>query len=144
MRQDLKAKQQECEHAVQGGQGFRQALIQTEGELKKLQEHIVHQNQSLQKSDAEIDRYRLAMEAKRQEMASYEIELRRESDDAVKQMKLACKEKYKRQIEHLEKNNAEIAQMRAQEIERNIREFHGKDLEVQAEKFELRLKTGFL
>ena len=98
----------------------------------------------LQKSDAEIDRYRLAMDAKRQEMAQLEIDLRREAEAAVKQMKITCKDKYKRQIEQIEKANAETAQLRAQEIERNVRELHAKDMEVQAEKFELRLKTGFL
>ena len=59
-------------------------------------------------------------------------------------MKTTCKEKFKRQIEHLENTNAESSQLRLKEIERNIRELHGKDLEVLSEKFELRLKTGFL
>lgn len=35
MRQDLKAKQAECETAVAGSQNYRTALIQTEGELRK-------------------------------------------------------------------------------------------------------------
>ena len=50
----------------------------------------------LQKSDAEIDRYRLAMDAKRQEMAQLEVDLRREAEQAVKQMKNLSKDKYKR------------------------------------------------
>ena len=77
-------------------------------------------------------------------MAQLEIDLRQEAEQAVKQMKSECKDKYKRQIEQIDKVNAETAQLRAQEVERNVRELHAKDMEVQAEKFELRLKTGFL
>ena len=40
--------------------------------------------------------------------------------------------------------NHENIQIRLQEAERNIKELHMKDMEVQAEKFELRLKSGYL
>ena len=44
----------------------------------------------------------------------------------------------------IEACNQENIQIRLHEAERNIRELHKKDMEVQAEKFELRLKSGYL
>ena len=52
----------EVEHAVEGGQGLRQALVHTEEEVKKLQGHVSELNQMLQKCDSEIDRHRLALD----------------------------------------------------------------------------------
>ena len=98
----------------------------------------------LQKSDVELDRYREAMEVKRQEMTQLEMDLRKEFESGLKQMKLTTKDKYKKQIEQIEKSNADTFQLRAQEIENNLRELHAKDMEVQIEKFEMRLRTSFL
>ena len=98
----------------------------------------------LQKSDVELDRYREAMEVKRREMTQLEMDLRKEFESGLKQMKLTTKDKYKKQIEQIEKSNADTFQLRAQEIENNLRELHAKDMEVQIEKFEMRLRTSFL
>ena len=65
---------------MQGGQGFRHALIQTENEVTKLQDQIAHLNMIIQKNDAEIDRYRGNAEQTRQDMINHEIDLRRETE----------------------------------------------------------------
>ena len=91
-----------------------------------------------------MDRYRQDLEQSRKETFEVETNLRRESEVSVKAMKTQCKEKYKKQIENLEAINTESLQVRIQEVERNVRELCRKDLEVQSEKFELRLKSGYI
>ena len=98
----------------------------------------------MQKSDAEIDRYRGNAEQTRQEMVNLEISLRREAEQGMSQVKAQVKDKYKQRIVQIEACNQENIQIRLHEAERNIRELHKKDIEVQAEKFELRLKSGYL
>ena len=47
MRQEIKKKQEECENAISGGQGYRQALLQTRVEVDKMQEQVANLNQML-------------------------------------------------------------------------------------------------
>ena len=68
----MRAKQKEIESAVEGGQGFRQAFLHREGELKKLQDHIDYLSQMLRKSDDEIERYRGHLEKARHESNTLE------------------------------------------------------------------------
>ena len=135
MRQEIKKKQEECEQALHGGHGYRQALIQTEGHVEKLQDKITSLNSMLEKSEAEIDRYRGQLEQARLDAANQEAKLKQEAIEAVKAVKAAQKEKSRRQIESLEALNKENMALRMQETHSMATELHKKDLEIIEEKF---------
>ena len=59
-------------------------------------------------------------------------------------MKKQCKEKFKDQLEQVEVLNAENVVQRVAQAEATQKELHKKDLEVQAQKFESRLRAYFL
>ena len=61
----------------------------------------------LQKSDAEMDRYRSDLELSRKETFEVEANLRKEAEASVKDTKTQTKEKYKKQIENIEAVNTE-------------------------------------
>lgn len=61
----------------------------------------------LEKSDAEMDRYRQAMDLNRQDTAHMEASLRREAHEAVNQMKTHCKQKYASRLQELDTANTE-------------------------------------
>ena len=96
MRQEIRKKQEECEQALHGGQGYRQALMKTEGQVEKLEDKISSLNSMLQKSEAEIDRYRGQLEQARLDAADLEARLKQEAIDAVKAVKASQKEKSRR------------------------------------------------
>ena len=144
LKHDLRSKQQEFESAVRGSQDTRQALLQSESEVRKLQEYVQHLNLMQSKSGAEIERYRQQVDEIRTEANLQESQLRRELDEAVKAAKSNTKAKYRAQMERLEAVGHENLQLRAQEVERNIRELCRREQEIQAEKFELRLKSSYI
>ena len=62
MRQEIMRKTEECENAINGGQGYKDALLQTRSDVDKMQDQVVNLNLMLQRSEAEIDRYRSQLE----------------------------------------------------------------------------------
>jgi len=141
LRTEIYSKQRDFESAVQGGKSYRQALIQAEGEIRKLQEQLKHTNLMLAKSDAEIERFRLLNEQMRQQMASQEVAARREVDEAVKKTKDIQKEKFKKRVEELEAAHKENCAVRLDELQRTMKELGRKDLKVAEERFKLHMKT---
>ena len=144
LHQELKEKQREYESAMVGTQNYRHALISTEHEVNKLNSQIDHLNQLLQKSDTEIDRYRSTIERVRLEAIDNEATLRKQIEDAVKETKVQQKTKYRQQIEQLEHVNQQKLALRIEETRQTCSEFAQKDLELQMEKFENKMKTEYL
>lgn len=144
MRQEIMRKTEECENAINGGQGYKDALMQTRSDVDKMQDQVVNLNLMLQRSEAEIDRYRSQLEQVRERALDQEVVLQRDAEQKVKETKVLQKEKAKRQIEQIEALNKNNLILKVQEARDISQELHKKDLEIAEEKFELRVRTNFI
>ena len=144
MRQEIMRKTEECENAINGGQGYKDALMQTRSDVDKMQDQVVNLNLMLQRSEAEIDRYRSQLEQVRERALDQEVVLQRDAEQKVKETKVLQKEKAKRQIEQIEALNNNNLILKVQEARDISQELHKKDLEIAEEKFELRVRTNFI